>query len=168
MVSREQAPPPIATTVFRLSEWGRQLRPAIHELGRWGAPLMADASDDDEFRSHWLALPIEVQLRGQVPKGPATTLEVWIDGQPTTLEVVDGKIESRAGEAADPDGVLSGSLRLVTGVLTGSLSLGAARKQGLSFRGDEQRLRRSRETSFGRFLIFIRVALSLSQGGVCA
>src|SRR6266480_4402142 len=53
IVRREDAPPPVASTVFRLTPRGEQLRPALVELGRWGAPLMAEPGDDEAFRSHW-------------------------------------------------------------------------------------------------------------------
>src|ERR671937_2991699 len=59
VIEREEAPPPVAATVFRLTERGRQLRDAVHALGRWGGPLLADAPHDDAYRSHWLALPLE-------------------------------------------------------------------------------------------------------------
>src|SRR5438445_11013915 len=36
VVEREEAPPPIARTLFRLTERGRRLRPAIHALMSWG------------------------------------------------------------------------------------------------------------------------------------
>src|SRR3954468_24706379 len=39
IVEREDAPPPIATTLFRLTERGAALEPVIYALGRWGAPL---------------------------------------------------------------------------------------------------------------------------------
>src|SRR5689334_19645860 len=58
IVEREDAPPPIATTLFSLTERGRELKPVMHELGRWGAPIMLESVGDDEFRSHWLALPV--------------------------------------------------------------------------------------------------------------
>src|SRR5436190_11664980 len=40
LVAREDAPPPIATTLFTLTERGEQLKHVILELGRWAAPLM--------------------------------------------------------------------------------------------------------------------------------
>src|SRR5215469_16858538 len=40
IVSREQAPPPVATTLFRLTERGEELKNVLFELGRWGVPLM--------------------------------------------------------------------------------------------------------------------------------
>src|SRR6516165_3099171 len=55
LVAREEAPPPVATTLFRLTPRGEQLRPIVEGLARWGAPLMADQDPKDAVRSHWLA-----------------------------------------------------------------------------------------------------------------
>ena len=41
VVVREEAPPPIATTLFRLTPRGAELRPVLESLVRWGMPLMA-------------------------------------------------------------------------------------------------------------------------------
>src|ERR1041385_7632555 len=57
IVQREDAPPPVATTLFSLTERGLALQPVISELGRWGVPLMSDASPDDQFRGQWLRGP---------------------------------------------------------------------------------------------------------------
>src|SRR5258707_7479750 len=55
IVTREEAPPPIATTLFRLTPRGQQLKTILFELGRWGAPLMAEPDEQDAYRSYWLA-----------------------------------------------------------------------------------------------------------------
>src|SRR5579859_1056196 len=55
VVVREDAPPPIATTLFRLTDRGEELRPVIEALTRWGLPLMTEQRPDDAVRSHWLA-----------------------------------------------------------------------------------------------------------------
>src|SRR5215471_2316743 len=62
IVSREDAPPPIATTLFRLTPRGERLKGVLVELGRWGAPLMAESAEGDAYRDYWLALPIELYL----------------------------------------------------------------------------------------------------------
>src|SRR5216684_6430765 len=54
VIDREEAPPPIATSLFRLTTRGQELEPALQALGRWGAPLLAKAPKSDAFRSHWL------------------------------------------------------------------------------------------------------------------
>src|SRR5438128_7184473 len=41
IVEREEAPPPIATTLFCLTKRGKELEPVLMTLGRWGAPLLA-------------------------------------------------------------------------------------------------------------------------------
>src|SRR5215831_16134982 len=42
VVRREEAPPPIATTLFHLTARGEELRPVLEALTRWGVPLMRD------------------------------------------------------------------------------------------------------------------------------
>src|SRR5690242_18509814 len=62
VVRSEEAPPPVATTLFELTERGRALEPALYALGRWGGPMLAEAGDDDAFQSYWLALPLRMHL----------------------------------------------------------------------------------------------------------
>src|SRR3979409_2476971 len=39
VVAREDAPPPVATALFRLTPRGAQLRPVLESLVRWGMPF---------------------------------------------------------------------------------------------------------------------------------
>src|SRR5690242_12627810 len=48
IVSREEAPPPIATTLFALTERGHELKPVVHALGQWGISLMPEGDEGDE------------------------------------------------------------------------------------------------------------------------
>jgi DNA-binding HxlR family transcriptional regulator len=70
VIAREDAPPPIATTLFRLTPRGEELRPALNELMRWGLPLLAEESPGDAVRSHWLAGAIELMLTDLRPGAP--------------------------------------------------------------------------------------------------
>ncbi len=148
VVYREAAPPPIATTLFHLTPRGRDLLPVIRELGRWGGPLLADAKDDEAFRSHWIALPLELYYYDPTPAGPRVAIELHMgDEPPMVIETADGKIQSRRGRAQHPDGVLSGPARLVIGVLSGRVDLQEARTQGLQFDGDLEVLTRVRSSA---------------------
>src|SRR5260370_35139644 len=53
LIEREDAPPPIATTLFHLTEAGAQLQPALDAIGRWGGRDRAGPAEGDEFRGHW-------------------------------------------------------------------------------------------------------------------
>ena len=47
LITRESAPPPVATTLYRLTSRGRDLEAVIAALGRWGAPLLSSSNADD-------------------------------------------------------------------------------------------------------------------------
>jgi DNA-binding HxlR family transcriptional regulator len=142
LVAREDAPPPIAATLFRLTPRGEELRPVITALGQWGIPLMADPPRGDEFRAYWLSLPVALYLSDSAPEGPPAAIEVRTGAEPVVIETADGAVRTRAGAADDPDVVLSGAPELIAAVLTGSLALEDAVAKGLKLEGDRASLRR--------------------------
>jgi DNA-binding HxlR family transcriptional regulator len=143
IVRRVQAPPPIATTLFGLTPRGEQLKAVIDELGRWGIPLMLDTTPEEEFRSYWLSLPVELYLEPSVDR-PPTTIEVRTGEQPMLIEARDGVIVTRPGSVESPDAVLSGTPQLVLGVISGMLDADEATAKGLQFDGDREALERLR------------------------
>jgi DNA-binding HxlR family transcriptional regulator len=144
IITREFAPPPVATTLVRLTPHGEALRPILEALGRWGRELLPETSDDAAFRSHWLALPLEFQLTDHAPDRPPVTIQVRTGDQPLLIRTIDGAVRVRTGTASDPDATLTGAPPLVLAVLTGRLDLEAARQQGLDFLGDAEALARIR------------------------
>ena len=76
LVRREEAAPPVATTLFYLTDAGAELEPVLDALGGWGIRYMAQPDDGDEFRSHWFAFPVSLFLHDSDPDGPATSIEL--------------------------------------------------------------------------------------------
>jgi DNA-binding HxlR family transcriptional regulator len=144
IVSREEAPPPIATTLVRLTPRGEQLEGVLVELGRWGAPLMAEPAEHDAYRAHWLALPVQLYLRDHTPDRPPIAIELRAGEERITLETIDGSVRTCPGPASDPDLILTGTPQLVVGLVTGRLDLATARARGLECQGDAGVLRRLR------------------------
>jgi len=142
ILTREEAAPPVATTLFRLTKRGKELEPALLLLDNWGAPLLAKSSGKEEFRTHWLALPLQLHLSDQHPRRPPVAIELRTGNEPITIETVDGAIQTRMGAAACPDAVLTGTPQLIMGVLVGKRDLTEARAAGLQFEGDPAVLRR--------------------------
>jgi DNA-binding HxlR family transcriptional regulator len=70
LVRREEAPPPVATTLFHLTDRGRALKPVLEELGRWGGPMMGVPQPNNVFRSHWLVFPFDAYLTDKTPSLP--------------------------------------------------------------------------------------------------
>jgi DNA-binding HxlR family transcriptional regulator len=152
LVRREEAAPPVATTLFSLTEAGAGLEPSLEALGAWGIRYMAEPAADDEFRSHWLTFPVGLFLHDSDPAGPPLAIELRpaapssrvgrAAGRPAVVEVRDGEVRTRLGSAPSPDLVLEGSPRLILGLLGAYLTPADAEALGLAVTGDPAILRR--------------------------
>jgi DNA-binding HxlR family transcriptional regulator len=142
LIRREEAAPPVATTLFHLTPVGAELEPVLTALGRWGIRYMTEPSDGDEFRSHWFAFPVSVFLHDRDPAGPPATIELRTTGRPAVIEVSGGAVHTRAGRAAAPDLVLQGTARVILGLLSGRVTPAEARGLGLEITGDAAILER--------------------------
>lgn len=136
------APPPVATTLFGLTERGEGLRPLLEELGRWGAPLMGVPQPGNVFRSHWLVFPFDAYLKDNAPKEPPVAIAVRTGDEPMVIEAGGGSVRTRRGTVEKPDAVLEGRPGLILGLLAGRFDLAEARKRGLEFKGNQKVLGR--------------------------
>lgn len=135
LVVREDAPPPIATTLFRLTPRGEELRPVLDALMRWGLPLMVDQDPADAVRSHWLEGALDLMLGERDLEGPSVTLELQIGDAPIVLKVRDGALEVEPGPDADADATVAGPERPIMGFLLGYIGLEQAEAQGVRVAG---------------------------------
>src|ERR1700722_11252923 len=116
LIRREDAPPPIATTLFHLAEAGAELLPVLDAIGRWGVRYMIEPADSDEFRGHWFTFPVSFFVHDRDPDGPPVSIEL--------------------GTAAAPDLILQGEPQLILALLTGRLTAAEAADRGLHISGD--------------------------------
>jgi DNA-binding HxlR family transcriptional regulator len=144
LVRRVEAPPPVATTLFELTDRGQDLRPVLQALGRWGSPLVQRPIGGNDFRSHWLVWPLGENLKDHAPRGRAKTIEIRTADQPMLIEAAEGKVKVRPGTAANPDAVVEGTPSAVLGLLLHHMDLAEARKRGVKFAGDVELLDRVR------------------------
>jgi DNA-binding HxlR family transcriptional regulator len=143
LVRREEAAPPVATTLFHLTEAGAELEPVLTALGDWGLRYMTQPADGDEFRSHWFAFPVGLFLHDRDPDGPALSIELRTAGRPAVIEVSGGEIRTQlATKPSRPALVLDGPPRLILGLLSAYLTPAQATDQGLKITGDPAVLRR--------------------------
>ena len=137
VISREDAPPPVAATLFRLTPRGEELRSLLAELVRWGIPMMAEQKPTDAVRSHWLSWALEQMLDDRSPDAPAVVLELHVGGdQPIVLETRDGAVHSRLGPAEHADATLTGAATPILGLLLGRIGLADAKAAGAVIEGD--------------------------------
>jgi DNA-binding HxlR family transcriptional regulator len=144
VLAREDAPPPIATTVFRLTPRGEELRPVLEDLARWGLPLMTDRKPEDAVRSHWLAMALEGRLTDPEPAEPPVTIELRTGDQPIVLQTHDGRVLSSLGTAPAPDATVTGEPTPIMGLMFGLLDLAGAQAAGVQVEGSIGALERVR------------------------
>jgi len=135
LITRFDAPPPIATALYELSETGLALEPVLKALGLWGLRFMADERPDDAFQAQWLAYAPAWFSTDADPSGPAAIIQLMAGDELAVIELGDGQVHTRTGRATDPDLVLDGPPRAVLGLLSGLIDLGRASQIGLSARG---------------------------------
>jgi DNA-binding HxlR family transcriptional regulator len=142
VIAREDAPPPVATALYRLTPRGEQLRPVLEGLTRWGLPLMTEHDPGDAVRSHWLASALELMLTDRQPDASPATIELHTGDQPIAIEARDGTIHTRIGSPERADATLTGPARPIMGLLLGLVELDDAKASGVEYDGDPLILRR--------------------------
>src|SRR5919202_5853445 len=99
VVTKRKLPPPAASQVYELTEYGPGLRRALRELALWGARSLGPPGPDDELFPGWLENAVDTVL---APIAPPGRFEFRVDDEVASL--IDG--EAVAGPAHDPDVVV--------------------------------------------------------------
>lgn len=142
IVRSEQAPPPVATTLFSLTERGAALEPVLKAIGDWARPQLAEVDDRDAFQSHWLVLPLRFYVEDATPDAPPVRVQLDTDDEPLVVEARDGSVSARIGRVDDPDLILSGPAQPVGRLVLGRIGLAEARERGVAHEGDVEVLKR--------------------------
>jgi len=101
IVRKRTLPPPAASRVYELTEYGQGLRPAIRELALWGARSLGPPTVEDELFEGWLSNAVDTVL---APIAPPGRFEFRVGDEVASL--VEG--EAKAGPVEDPDVVVEG------------------------------------------------------------
>lgn len=142
ILDREEAPPPVATTLFRLTERGRALEPALLQLGLWGAPLLAESRKGEVLQPHWIVLPLKLILADGRPRDPGIAIDVRADEVPITITAAHGTIDVGLGQSEHADATVSGKPEIILQLFSGRISLAAAKSSGAEWRGATDALHR--------------------------
>ncbi len=134
---------------YELTDRGRRLGAAVHELVRWGAPLMLSGQGTDTFRTRWLELPLELMFGGVDPERPDVQIEIRTADEVLTLSSAEGSVDVCTGSAPSPDVVVTGAPELIVGLMSGALDKDVAVSQGVSILGEFAVIERLRRDDWG-------------------
>ena len=103
VVRRATLPPPAASRVYELTEWGAELAPVLMALGRWGsrAPLPGQAPP---LGVDATVVALQTTFDPEAAGWVDAVYELTLEDQVFTLEVAAGRLEVTRGGA--PSGVM--------------------------------------------------------------
>jgi DNA-binding HxlR family transcriptional regulator/putative sterol carrier protein len=143
IVLRSILPPPAGSAVYELSDFGRELEPAVFALGRWGAHFLQPRKESDATDPGWFFVSIRATFRPGAAAELRECYEFRIDGAPFHARVDRGRARTSQGHADDPDVVVTTDLDSFIGLLSRQLSPGEATASGrVRLDGDEAALER--------------------------
>lgn len=138
VVQRRKLPPPAASQVYELTEWGFELEQVVIALGRWGAraPAPPDTAGMS-FDAHIMSL--RTLFDPGLAAGFHASLELRLDEHHLRAEVADGQFEIVRGEAATPDVTIETDPGTLIALVHGPRELAEALSTGdIEIAGDEQ------------------------------
>jgi DNA-binding HxlR family transcriptional regulator len=101
VVAKRTLPPPAASRVYELTDYGRDLKPVMRSLALWGARSLGPPTAVDELFPGWVQNSIDTILADSAPPG---RFEFRVGEEVASL--VDGV--TQAGPIDDPDVVVEG------------------------------------------------------------
>ncbi len=136
VVRKRRLPPPAATSVYELTEWGEELEPVVTRLGAWGArsPLPPDSQ---EINPDSIVLALRSLFDPEAAAEAAGEYELRIGEQRFAVSVAEGELALGREPAPDPAvSIAVPDAPTLAAILTGQLPLddatasGAAELQG--------------------------------------
>lgn len=135
VVHRRKLPPPAASQVYELTEWGRELEPVVTKLGAWGArsPLPPEHS---EIGTDSIVLALRSLFDADVADGVEASYALRLGEERFRVDVADGELGLERGEVESPALAIETDAPTLAGLLAGQLPLedalasGAARIEG--------------------------------------
>jgi DNA-binding HxlR family transcriptional regulator/putative sterol carrier protein len=136
VVRRGKLPPPAASKIYELTEWGRDLEPVIIALGRWGVRSPAKPSDA-ELGVDSLILSFRTMFDPDRAEGLDARYEFRLGEDRFRAEVAEGRLEIKRGSVEAPDATVEADAGTLAALVYGDLELGDALGSGdLRIEGD--------------------------------
>ena len=99
VVTRRTLPPPAASRIYELTDYGRALRPVVRELALWGARSLGPPTPGAGLFDGWVANALDIALAALAPEG---SFECRVGDEVASL--VDGEV--RREPVPNPDVVV--------------------------------------------------------------
>ena len=142
VVRRRKLPPPAASRVYELTEWGMELEPVIIRLGRWGA-RSPSRPRDAALGVDSLVLSFRTMFDPLAANGLTASYELRLGENRFRAEVADGRFEIVRGSAERPDAIIETDAGTLAALVYEGRELAEAVRSGdVKIEGDESAVAR--------------------------
>ena len=136
VVRRGKLPPPAASKIYELTEWGRDLEPVIIALGRWGV-RSPTKPPDAELGVDSLILSFRTMFDPDRAEGLDASYELRLGEDRFRAEITEGRLEIERGNAEQPDATVEADAGTLAALIYDDLELDDTLSSGdLRIKGD--------------------------------
>jgi DNA-binding HxlR family transcriptional regulator len=143
VVRKRKLPPPYGSSVYELTEWGRELEPIVTKLGAWGArsPLPPEAQ---EIGTDSIVLALRSLFDPEAAAGLTATFELRIGEERFRVGIAGGELDLSRGPAESAGATIAvPDAATLAAILTGQLPFDEAFGTGaLEIEGGKQPVKR--------------------------
>jgi DNA-binding HxlR family transcriptional regulator len=142
VVRRGKLPPPAASRIYELTEWGQDLEPVIIALGKWGV-RSPSKPPDAELGVDSLILSFRTMFDPERAAGFGASYEFRLGEDRFRAEVAGGRLEIERGSAERPDATVETDAGTLAALVYDDLELDDALSSGeLEINGDREAVER--------------------------
>src|SRR5688572_17490593 len=105
IVRRRKLPPPAGSSVYELTDWGRELKPIVISLGTW-AVRSPTFPEDAPVGTDSVVLALGTFFDAGAAGDLSASYELGLDDSTFHVDIADGTIELDRGPAEGPDAVI--------------------------------------------------------------
>jgi len=129
VVHRRKLPPPAASQVYELTEWGKELEPVVTQLGAWGARA-AVPPEHQEIGASSIVLALRSLFDAEAAADLEASYELRLSEETFRIGIATGELELARGAAEAPVATIETDPGTLAALLTGQLPLEDALESG--------------------------------------
>jgi DNA-binding HxlR family transcriptional regulator len=122
VVRKRKLPPPAASTVYELTDYGLELEEVMHALARWGARSLGPPRPDDELYPEWGVNALPALFNAEAARGLTETYVFAIGPDTFTARIENGHLYPCVEPAEDADLRVETDMDTFFGLATGGLT----------------------------------------------
>jgi DNA-binding HxlR family transcriptional regulator len=141
VVHRRKLPPPAASQVYELTEWGKELEPVVTQLGAWGARSPVPP-EHRKISASSIVLALRSLFDAEAAGDLEASYELRLGEESFHVGIAGGELDLGRGEAQEPSATIETDPGTLAALLTGQLPLeDALDSDAASIEGSKQSAR---------------------------